>query len=133
MNSTVEYSVSDCSLGSVLVASSAKGVCAVLLGTSPAVLKQDLQAQGHEFRTQTDTEVVAHLVEQELKNGAQDGIEGAVRRALSQMRGLFALVIISADDPEILDEVVEIARAHGISRTRTKPHREMETTSNDDD
>jgi AraC family transcriptional regulator of adaptative response/methylated-DNA-[protein]-cysteine methyltransferase len=43
MNSTVEYSVSDCSLGSVLVASSAKGVCAVLLGPSPAVLKQDLQ------------------------------------------------------------------------------------------
>jgi AraC family transcriptional regulator, regulatory protein of adaptative response / methylated-DNA-[protein]-cysteine methyltransferase len=43
MKSTVEYSVSDCSLGSVLVASSAKGVCAVLLGASPAVLKQDLQ------------------------------------------------------------------------------------------
>ena len=63
-------------------------------------LKQDLQQRGHEFRTQTDTEVVAHLVEQELKSGAGDGIEGAVRRALSQMRGLFALVIISADDPE---------------------------------
>lgn len=43
MKSTVEYSVSDCSLGSVLVASSNKGVCAVLLGASPTVLKQDLQ------------------------------------------------------------------------------------------
>ena len=44
MKSTViEYSVSDSSLGSVLVASSEKGVCAVLLGASSATLKQDLQ------------------------------------------------------------------------------------------
>jgi AraC family transcriptional regulator of adaptative response/methylated-DNA-[protein]-cysteine methyltransferase len=43
MKSTVEYSVSECSLGSVLVASSAKGICALLLGASAAVLKQDLQ------------------------------------------------------------------------------------------
>jgi len=45
MKAVVEivYSVSECSLGSVLVASSAKGVCAVLLGASPAVLKHDLQ------------------------------------------------------------------------------------------
>jgi len=74
-------------------------------------LKQELQAQGHEFRTQTDTEVVAHLIERELcsakasaeRGGAsaeRPGIECAVRRALSLMRGLFALVIISADDPD---------------------------------
>ncbi len=64
-------------------------------------LKQDLQRDGHEFRTQTDTEVVAHLVEHELKKGGEGaGVEGAVRRALARMRGLFALVIISADDPE---------------------------------
>jgi glucosamine--fructose-6-phosphate aminotransferase (isomerizing) len=65
-------------------------------------LKQQLQQEGHEFRTQTDTEVVAHLVERELKNGGGDdtGVECAVRRALAQMRGLFALVIISADDPD---------------------------------
>jgi len=43
MKSTVEYCVSNCSLGSVLVASSVKGVCAVLLGESAAVLKRDLQ------------------------------------------------------------------------------------------
>jgi len=64
-------------------------------------LKQELQRHGHEFRTQTDTEVVAHLVEHELKNGANgEGVECAVRRALAQMRGLFALVIISAGDPD---------------------------------
>jgi AraC family transcriptional regulator, regulatory protein of adaptative response / methylated-DNA-[protein]-cysteine methyltransferase len=45
MKAVVEivYSVSDCSLGLVLIASGAKGVCAVLLGASPAALKQDLQ------------------------------------------------------------------------------------------
>ena len=39
----IQYSVSDSSLGSVLVASSDKGICAVLLGASPTVLKQDLE------------------------------------------------------------------------------------------
>src|SRR6187455_1543590 len=60
-------------------------------------LKRELQAQGHEFKTETDTEIVAHLVEREMKD---DGLENAVRRSLMLMRGLFALVLISADDPE---------------------------------
>jgi glucosamine--fructose-6-phosphate aminotransferase (isomerizing) len=60
-------------------------------------LKQQLQGQGHRFVTETDTEIVAHLVEREMKD---DGLENAVRRALLMMRGLFALVLISADDPE---------------------------------
>ena len=60
-------------------------------------LKQELQRQGHIFVTETDTEIVAHLVEREMKD---DGLENAVRRALMLMRGLFALVLISADDPE---------------------------------
>src|SRR5882757_8387131 len=60
-------------------------------------LKQELQQQGHTFVTETDTEIVAHLVEREMKD---DGLENAVRRALLLMRGLFALVLISADDPE---------------------------------
>ncbi len=60
-------------------------------------LKRELQRQGHEFVTETDTEIVAHLVEREMKD---DGLENAVRRALLLMRGLFAIVLISADDPE---------------------------------
>ena len=59
-------------------------------------LKLELQKQGHTFVTETDTEIVAHLVEREMKD---DGLENAVRRALLLMRGLFALVLISADDP----------------------------------
>ena len=60
-------------------------------------LKQELQTEGHTFVTETDTEIVAHLVEREMKD---DGLENAVRRALMLMRGLFALVLICADDPD---------------------------------
>jgi glucosamine--fructose-6-phosphate aminotransferase (isomerizing) len=60
-------------------------------------LKQELRAQGHEFKTETDTEIVAHLVEREMR---ADGLEEAVRRALKLMRGMFALVLVSVEDPE---------------------------------
>jgi glucosamine--fructose-6-phosphate aminotransferase (isomerizing) len=59
-------------------------------------LKRQLQKEGHKFVTETDTEIVAHLVEREMKD---DGLENAVRRALLYLRGLFALVLISAEDP----------------------------------
>jgi glucosamine--fructose-6-phosphate aminotransferase (isomerizing) len=60
-------------------------------------LKHELKAQGHQFLTETDTEIVAHLVERETQS---DGLENAVRRALVHMRGMFALVLVSAEDPE---------------------------------
>jgi glucosamine--fructose-6-phosphate aminotransferase (isomerizing) len=60
-------------------------------------LKKELQSQGHEFKTETDTEIVAHLVEREMQG---DGLENAVRRALTSMRGMFALVLVSVEDPE---------------------------------
>src|SRR5919109_2129929 len=58
-------------------------------------LKRQLQKEGHRFITETDTEVVAHLVEEEWKN---DGLEKAVMRAMERLRGLFAIVLLSADD-----------------------------------
>ncbi len=58
-------------------------------------LKAELQAEGHTFRTETDSEVVAHLVEREM---AADGLAAALRRALTRIRGMFALVLVSADD-----------------------------------
>ena len=65
-------------------------------------LKRTLVGLGHKFVTETDTEIVAHLVEQELKTGgaAGGGLEGATRRALAQMRGMFALVLLSSDEPQ---------------------------------
>ena len=62
-------------------------------------LKQQLQKEGHVFVTETDTEIVAHLVEREM---GDDGLDAALRRALRQLRGLFALVLISADDPHTI-------------------------------
>ncbi len=60
-------------------------------------LKRELLREGHRLVTETDTEIVAHLVEREMKD---DGLENAISRALIKMRGLFALVLMSADDPE---------------------------------
>jgi glucosamine--fructose-6-phosphate aminotransferase (isomerizing) len=60
-------------------------------------LKRELQGKGHTFVTETDTEIVAHLVEHEMRD---DGLENAVRRALRRLHGLFAIVLMSTDDPE---------------------------------
>src|SRR5512137_2331795 len=49
-------------------------------------LKQDLQRGGHRFVTETDTEVVAHLVEQEMRDATE--LDVAVRRALKELRGI---------------------------------------------
>ncbi len=61
-------------------------------------LKKRLASEGHVFRTQTDTEVVAHLVESHY-----DGVlEAAVRRALRELEGIYALVLLHADEPQRL-------------------------------
>ena len=62
-------------------------------------LKSELQASGHVFRTETDTEVVAHLVERESRG---DGLPAAVRRALAVIRGMFAVVVVSADEQNMI-------------------------------
>ena len=67
-------------------------------------LKRELAAAGHRFATETDTEVIAHLVEAEWRG---DGLEAAARRALARVRGLFALVLLAADDPGKLVAVRE--------------------------
>jgi glucosamine--fructose-6-phosphate aminotransferase (isomerizing) len=60
-------------------------------------LKEQLQREGHKFVTETDTEVVAHLVEKHSQGGAP--LEEAVRRSLKELRGIYALVFLSAKDP----------------------------------
>src|SRR5262244_3217650 len=64
-------------------------------------LKEQLQREGHKFVTETDTEIVAHLVEKNLKDGKGGTIplEEAVRNSLGQIRGIYALVFLSTSDP----------------------------------
>ena len=71
-------------------------------------LKHQLEREGHRFETETDTEVVAHLVERETRD---DGLENAVRRALLQLRGLFGLVLVAANDP---DKIVAVRKGPPI-------------------
>ena len=67
-------------------------------------LKERLQAEGHEFRTETDTEVVAHLIGHYVETEGLK-LELAVRKAVKELRGIFALSIISKNEP---DQVIAV-------------------------
>jgi glucosamine--fructose-6-phosphate aminotransferase (isomerizing) len=66
-------------------------------------LKRELTAQGHKFVTETDTEIIAHLIEQIQNDAAAAGapilLEVALRRAAKRMTGAFALGVLSAAEP----------------------------------
>jgi glucosamine--fructose-6-phosphate aminotransferase (isomerizing) len=67
-------------------------------------LKRELTAQGHKFVTETDTEIIAHLIEQVQKDAEAIGdpieLEDAVRRTVKRLTGAFALGILSAAEPD---------------------------------
>src|SRR6266704_5432982 len=63
-----------------------------------AELKAELKAEGHEFPSETDTEVVPHLIEKYYKGD----FLAAVRAALNRIQGAYALAMFSSDDPELL-------------------------------
>jgi len=68
-------------------------------------LKERLMADGHEFKTETDTEVVAHLIGSYVDEGLS--LELAVRKTVAELKGIFALSIISKDEPDTIIAVRE--------------------------
>src|ERR1700728_278731 len=67
-------------------------------------LKRELVEEGHLFVTETDTEVIAHLIEQTQKEAESKGtpipLEEAVRKAVRRLTGAFALGILSSTEPD---------------------------------
>ncbi|HEV8186970.1 MAG TPA: glutamine--fructose-6-phosphate transaminase (isomerizing) [Pyrinomonadaceae bacterium] len=63
-------------------------------------LKERLRKSDHHFVTETDTEIMAHLIEEYLKQ--ESSFEQAVRSAVAELRGIFALAIINADEPDTI-------------------------------
>ncbi|RUM39214.1 MAG: glutamine--fructose-6-phosphate aminotransferase, partial [Desulfobulbus sp.] len=61
-------------------------------------LKEELLGEGHVFSSETDTEVLAHLIEKYL----EDDLVAAVRKALARVEGSYALGVLWAGDPDIL-------------------------------
>ncbi len=69
-------------------------------------LKERLVAEGNEFKTETDTEVVAHLIGH-YKESGELSLEEAVRETAKELKGIFALAIISVDEPDTIIAVRE--------------------------
>ncbi len=63
-------------------------------------LKDELRKKDHEFVTETDTEIIAHLIEEHLKHGSS--FEQAVRETVNELRGIFALSMLSADEADTI-------------------------------
>ena len=71
-----------------------------------ATLRAGLEAEGHEMRSETDTEIAAHLVERELDAGAD--LTTAMQNVCRRLEGAFTLVAVDAEDP---DRVVAARRS----------------------
>src|SRR5436190_15463782 len=69
-------------------------------------LKERLADLGHEFKTETDTEVVAHLIGHYVDTEGLT-LELATRKAVAELHGIFALAIISVDEPDMVIAVRE--------------------------
>ncbi|HKK56537.1 glutamine--fructose-6-phosphate transaminase (isomerizing) [Marinobacter sp.] len=65
-------------------------------------LREELKADGFEFTSQTDTEVIAHLIEQQYRKPGISSLYDAMKAAIVHLRGAFALAVVHADEPDHL-------------------------------
>jgi glucosamine--fructose-6-phosphate aminotransferase (isomerizing) len=65
-----------------------------------AELKQELENRGHEFKSKTDTEVIAHLIERALEANPSLGLADAVLDTVKKLEGSYAIAVISAKEPD---------------------------------
>ena len=65
-------------------------------------LSDELIAEGHRLESETDTEVLAHLIESHLAAHPDEALTGAVRAALARVRGAFALAVVHARTPDVI-------------------------------
>ena len=63
-------------------------------------LKEKLKKQGHKFISETDTEIIPHLIKSFIKKGSS--FETAVKKALKKIRGSYAIAVINKDEPDKL-------------------------------
>jgi glucosamine--fructose-6-phosphate aminotransferase (isomerizing) len=63
-------------------------------------LREQLKSRGHVFKSETDTEVISHLIEEKLKSGC--GFEAAVRGALAEVRGAYAVCVLCESEPGMM-------------------------------
>jgi glucosamine--fructose-6-phosphate aminotransferase (isomerizing) len=75
-------------------------------------LRQELMAEGHTFTSETDTEVIVHLLEKYTGEGA--GLEEAARRAFARLKGAHAIVVLSSQEPDKL-VAARLGNAGGVT------------------
>ena len=75
-------------------------------------LRQDLQAEGHVFCSETDTEVIVHLVEKYMAQG--HNLAEAGRQAFNQIKGAHAIVLLSSREPDTL-VAARLGNAGGVT------------------
>jgi glucosamine--fructose-6-phosphate aminotransferase (isomerizing) len=65
-----------------------------------STLKQELIAEGYEFESDTDSEVLVHLIDRIWKNDPALGLEGSVRHALRHVDGAYGICVVSSREPD---------------------------------